>query len=169
MSRKALIVLFVILLALPVLAKPVLKIGSPAPSFILPDLDGRSVSLDKYLGRNVIVLSFFASWSKTCDQEMDFLQGLHEEYRNMGLKVVGVSYDRKAKGLSAYVDKNKLDVTILHDKKLTTLKDYRILIIPTLFVIDLEGNITSIYVDFDENVEEAVSKDIEKLLAPPKK
>ncbi|MFC1637455.1 peroxiredoxin family protein [Candidatus Margulisiibacteriota bacterium] len=169
MLRKAIVIFVVALLAAPALARPDLNIGSLAPSFILPDLDGNSVYLDRYLGSNVVVLSFFASWSKSCQQEMAFLKELDEEYRNKGIKVIGVSYDRKLESLKQYVEENKLLFTVLHDKKLKTLKDYRILIIPTLFVIDLEGNITNIYVDFDENVAEAVSKDIQKLLAPSKK
>jgi peroxiredoxin len=56
----------------------------------------------------------------------------------------------------------------LHDKKLETLKDFRILILPTLFVIDQSGNINSIFVDFDENVQKAVLTETEKLLKPSK-
>jgi peroxiredoxin len=169
MLRKAIIFLMVALLALPALARPLLNTGSPVPSFELPDQDGKMVYLENYLGRGIILLSFFASWSKSCQQETAFLEELHQEYMDKGTTVMGVSYDRKLNDLQEYIDENKIDFPILHDNKLTTLKDFRILIIPTLFVIDQEGNINSIYVDFDDNVKEAVSKDIQKLLSPPKK
>ncbi|MEE8637544.1 MAG: peroxiredoxin family protein [Candidatus Margulisiibacteriota bacterium] len=163
MFRKAAIILIVLLLGISASAKSALKVGSPSPSFDLPNLEGKTVSLKDYLGKKVIVLSFFASWSKSCQQEILFLQDLS---KNKGLKILGVSFDRKLKNLKSFINENKIGFEILHDKKLKTLKDFRILIIPTLFVIDKEGIIKSIYVDFDQNVKKAVSKEVQKLLVP---
>jgi peroxiredoxin len=166
MFRKTLILLVIALLALPAFAKPGLKIGSPPPALSLPDLNGKTVELEDYLGKKVIVLSFFASWSRSCQEEILFLQELHQKYRWKGVKVIGVSFDRKLKKLESFINENNIRFELLHDKKLKTLKDFRILIIPTLFVIDKEGNVRSIYVDFDQNVKEAVSQEIKKLLVP---
>lgn len=169
MFRKILILLLVALLAAPVFAKPVLKVGSPPPSFSLPNLEEKTIALDTYLGKKIVLLSFFASWSKSCQEEIAFLEGLHEQYESKGIKVIGVSYDRKAMELASFVTLNEIELEVLHDQKLKTLKDYRILILPTLYVIDKQGKIKSIYVDFDQNVEKAVSQEIKQLLAPPKK
>lgn len=146
------------------LAQPVLKVGVPPPLFSLQNLDGKTVSLNSYLANRVIILSFFASWSKSCQQEILFLQELATRYKQENLKIIGISYDRKLAELKGFVSNNNLCIDILPDTKLKTLKDFRILILPTLFVIDKSGNIHNIYVDFDENVKEAVSKEIAQLL-----
>lgn len=158
MLRKILIFFVIALIAVPALAKPVLKVGSPPPNFTLKNLDGKVVNLQSHLGTKPIVLSFFASWSKSCKQEISFLQELTKKHKN--LKVIGISFDRKSNDLRNYVSTNKISFEILHDRKLKTLKDYRILIIPTLFVIDKSGKVKSIYVDFDKNVEKAISAEI---------
>ncbi|MFH1684110.1 MAG: TlpA disulfide reductase family protein [Candidatus Margulisiibacteriota bacterium] len=164
MFRKAILIFIVVLLGFSAVAKPTLTVGSPAPSFSLKNVsNGQSVDLDWYLGKKPIVLSFFASWSVSCQKEILFLEQLNELYGD-NIKTVGISYDRKASKLQQFITENKLEFTIVHDQKLQTLKDFRVLIIPTLFVIDQSGNISSIYVDFDKNVEEAVSKEIQKLL-----
>jgi peroxiredoxin len=169
MFRKTLILLMIALLALPALAKPSLKIGSPPPSLALPDLNGKTVELGDYLGNKIIVLSFFASWSKSCQEEILFLQKLHQKYRWKGVKIIGVSFNRKVKSLESFIRENNIRFEILHDKKLKTLKNFRVLIIPTLFVIDGDGNLANIYVDFDQNVEEAVSQEIAGMVNPPQK
>jgi len=166
MLRKILIILIIALLALPALAKPSLKISSPPPSLSLPDLNGTTVELEDYLGEKIIVLSFFASWSKSCREEILFLNELDRKYSAKEAKIIGVSFDRKLKSLESFISENRIRFEILHDKKLKTLKDFRILIIPTLFVIDRDGNLANIYVDFDENVEKAVSQEIKQLLVP---
>ncbi len=169
MLRKAILVLFVLLIGMAALAKPTLKVGLPPPNFELSNLQGETIELESYLNKNIIILSFFTSWSKSCVEEIDFLQELFEQYKTKNVKIFGISFDRKLEDLKSFVRKNGINFQILHDKKLKTLKDYRILIIPTLFVIDVDGNIKNIYVDFDRNVKEAVSKEIQRLLAPPKK
>jgi len=164
MFRKILLFLVIALIAVPAFAKPVLKVGSPPPPFSLKNLSGKTIKLKSYLGSKPIILSFFASWSKSCKKEISFLQDLSSKHKN--LKVIGVSFDRKSNDLKNYVSANKISFEILHDSKLKTLRDYRILIIPTLFVIDKSGKVKSIYVDFDKNVEKAVATEIKKLLVP---
>ena len=161
--KKAIIVLFIALFALPSFGETTLKVGAESPFIDLPNLKGEIVSLEKSLGKEVIVLSFFASWSKSCQEDLRFLQKLSE---NKKVKVIGVSFDRKLEELKEFTAKNKITFEVLYDKKLTTLKKFRLLIIPTTFVIDQEGKIKSIYVDFDKNVEEALNKDIKQLLVP---
>lgn len=156
-------------MAFPSLAKSALTSGSPSPTFSLKDLDGKTTALEDYLREKVLILSFFASWSKSCQEEMLFLKELDAKDKNNRVNIIAVSFDRKLEKLSSFINENNIGFKVLHDKKLRTLKDFRILIIPTLFVIDREGNIHSVYVDFDRNVEKAVANDIQKLLTPSKK
>jgi peroxiredoxin len=160
MRRRIIAVLVLILLAAPVIAET----ENAASSFKLPTLSGKTISLEQSLGSKLTILSFFASWSKSCKAEVAFLEYLHEKYSRKGIKIIGISFDRKSKVLQKFIDDQEIKFTVLHDKKLKTLKDYRILIIPTLFVIDSSGNIQSIYVDFDKNVKEALTQEIDKLL-----
>lgn len=161
MVRKIIVITAIVLaLISPTIAKSALEIGSPPPSLKL---------IEPYLGNRVIILNFFASFSKSCKEEAVFLQELSDKYTKKGLKVIGVSFDRKSRQLKQFIEENQIDYKVLHDKKLRSLKDYRILILPTLFVIDRSGNISNIYVDFDENVKEALSKEIKNLLTPKKK
>lgn len=162
MRRRFIAGLVLILLAAPVMAET----ENAASSFKLPALSGKTISLEQSLGSKLTILSFFASWSKSCKAEVDFLQDLHEKYGRKGIKIIGVSFDRKTKALKKFVEDQEITFAIAHDKKLKTLKDYRILIIPTLFVIDRRGIIQSIYVDFDKNVKEALTQEIKKLLVP---
>ena len=165
MFKKAIIILIVAMLAVPALAKSALKTGSPPPKFSLPNLAGKKVGLEKYLGKKVIILSFFASWSKSCQKELLFLNKLAKKYQKSDLKIIGISFDKKLPELKSFLANNELTFDILRDKKLKTLRDYRILIIPTMFVIDKSGNLNNIYVDFDQNIEQALAKTIPKLLS----
>jgi peroxiredoxin len=168
MLKRLVSVIFIIAFAAAALAQPVLKVGAVSPSFALQNLQGKTINLTRYLGNQVIILGFFASWSKSCQQEIGFLQELAAKHKGESLKIIGISYDRKIAELKGFVVNNNLSIEILHDEKLKTLKDFRILILPTLFVIDQGGNINNIFVDFDDNVKEAVFAETDKLLKPAK-
>jgi len=130
------------------------------------NLDGQSVSPARYLNQGPIVLVFFASWSKNCQQEINFLTELNKNYAAKGLKVVAVSFDRKSEDLSKFLSENKVNFDILQDKKLATLKEFQIMVIPTLFVLDSTGKIKNMHVDFDDNLAKSVMGEIKKLLVP---
>lgn len=166
MLKKA----FILLTAYGLLLTAVfaLKLGETPPDFSLPNLEGKTIQLNDYLSKETVVLSFFASWSKSCQKEMSFLRELNTQYQKEGLKILGVSFDRKTKGLQSFIKDKKIDFEILYDKKLSTLDDFQILIIPTLLVINSDGTLKNIYIDFDENVEEALAKEIQELLNPSK-
>jgi peroxiredoxin len=162
MFRKFFLVIGIILLAIqPGLAEGGLEIGSVPPALNLGGF-----SLSNYLNKDVVLLSFFASWSKPCQAETELLNELHKTYSAKGLTVIGISFDKNQETLKTYLNDNQIKYTVLSDKKLKTLKDYQVLILPTLIVIDRQGKITNIYVDFDDNVKEAVSGEVRKLLEP---
>jgi len=159
MVRKLLLILMIGLLVGP-------AFGQRAPSFNLPTIDGGQINLNDYLGKNIIALSFFTSWSDSCQAEITFLQDLERQYQNKGLKVIAVSLDRKTDVLLSFITTNNFNIPIAHDKNVATLKDFKILIMPTLFIINREGELASVFADFDENTRNAATAQIEELLIP---
>ncbi|MBU0687459.1 MAG: redoxin domain-containing protein [Candidatus Margulisbacteria bacterium] len=144
-------------------AKTTLKIGTDVPNIILTDLSGGEFDLSKKLGTKTIVLTFFTTWSKTCNEELAFFSALKKEYKNENLEIITISLDRTTKDLEKFIKDNNYDFTFLPNKKLKYLADYRVLIIPTVFLINPDGTLQNIYVDYDKNVEKALSEDLKKI------
>jgi len=157
MFRKILVFLTLCLLASAVLA------DAPA-NFTLNNLKDQPFTLESHLGHKPMVVAFFTSWSKSCQAELAFLKNLDEKYTDSQLKIIGVSFDRKKDELQTYLTTNKINFEVLYDKKMTTLKAYKITVIPTLYLIDQTGEVTKIFVDYDESVEKAVEAELKKLL-----
>lgn len=133
------------------------KVGSLAPELELPNLESKTVSLQSYQEEKPVILVFFASWSKSCQAELLDLQKIYAE-NSKGLEVLAISFDKKTKDLKSFVSKTELLFPILHDKKLSSLDKFQILIIPTTFCINREGVIEKIFVDYDKNVRESIEE-----------
>jgi len=112
--------------------------------------------LEQVTANNNSFICFFASWSKPCQEEMIYLNSLLPAFEKKGYKIVGVSLDRKAQDLTKFINENKIEIPIIHDKKLKTIKEYKVLIIPTLLVMDRSGKITATYIDFDQNIKKSI-------------
>ena len=138
----------------PCIAAELPVVGDTPPSIALPNINGSNVSLSDFYGKPVI-LTFFASWSKSCQEELRSLQELSLLYRP-SLEVVAISFDKKLAPLKEYISGQKLSLNFLIDKKLATLNKYAILIIPTTIAVGKDGKIKSIFVDYDDNVKKSL-------------
>jgi cytochrome c biogenesis protein CcmG/thiol:disulfide interchange protein DsbE len=79
------------------------EVGSPAPDFQLPALDGGAdVRLADFRGRPVIV-NFWASWCNPCRQEFPLLKQAIRDHRAERLAVIGVTYQDIASDSRAFV------------------------------------------------------------------
>jgi len=146
------------------IAKTTLKIGKTPPNIQLKTITNENFELYKVLGKKVIILTYFTSWCNSCKESLAFLNDIQEKYGEKNIKVIGISLDKKTNQLDNFIKANKLKLEIIRDKKLKTLNDYRILIIPTTFLIDRDGKLQNIFVDFDKNIAENLEKDLKILL-----
>lgn len=67
-----------------------------APDFELPALDGSVVRLSDHLGKDVVLLDFWATFCEPCLVAMPELDRLYGKYKPQGLVVLGVSIDEAA-------------------------------------------------------------------------
>ncbi len=138
------------------------SIGSPAPELSLQKLNGATFNLSSLKGKPVL-LSFYTTWSDSCVENLKFLNSIDKTFK--GIDIVTVAFENKASKTSSFLKKNNIDLFTLLDAGKESIKDYQILIIPMTFLIDANGMIDKIYVDFDDTVKESMVSDIKQLLS----
>jgi peroxiredoxin Q/BCP len=93
---------------------PQLEAGAEAPSFSLPDQDGRTVSLDDFKGSKVIVYFYPKDDTPGCTTEAcQFNDNLHG-FQRAGVPVLGISRDDAASH-RAFREKYGLQFPLLSD------------------------------------------------------
>jgi len=61
--------------------------------FRASDLRGRPVDLAAHLGKDVVFISFWATYCEPCKTEMPYLQAFHDKYKDRGLTIVSIALD----------------------------------------------------------------------------
>ena len=127
-----------------VYGKDLLAAGTVAPSFTLKDIDGKSVSLSDFRGKQV-VLHFWASWCPDCREETPQLKAAQAAADPSKVVFVSVSFDRKMEAFEAYVHENALGGVQLFDasgkKESLVGTSYHVKWIPATYLIGPDGRI----------------------------
>ena len=140
-----------------------LKPGYSTLDFSFPDLNGKKISLSDAKYKNkVVVVQFFGSWCPNCMDETAFLSPLYKEYKDQGLEIIGLAYERSADFDIAKRNverlKKRFDVTYdllltgyINDRKevvksLPMLNNFEAF--PTTIIIGKDGQVKKIHTGF---------------------
>lgn len=80
--------------------------------FTVKDMNGAKVRLADYKGK-VILINFWATWCAPCKVEIPAFIELHDQYKDKGLVVLGVSGDDDAETLRAFATEWKINYPML--------------------------------------------------------
>lgn len=91
-----------------------IDVGDVAPSFTLPDADGKPVSLSDYTGKPVIVYFYPAAMTPGCTTEACDFTSARGSLDTAGYAVLAISPDKPEK-LAKFREKEDLSITLLSD------------------------------------------------------
>ena len=114
-------------------------------SFSGRSIDGRTVSLDSYKGK-VVLLHYWATWCEPCKQDLDVLKNLYAKYGKDGFTLIGVSLDSERGEVDEYVRSSRLPWAQLYeegglDSRLAN--ELGILTLPAMMLFDKQGRVVS--------------------------
>ena len=137
--------------------------GHPAPDFTLPALDGEETSLAALRGR-VVLLNFWATWCKPCEDEMPAMQRLHTALDGAEFALLAVSVDEGDEEVRAFRDRLALGFPILRDPDKRAANAYQTFRFPESWLIDRRGNVVARYIGPREWDEPLYVERIRKLI-----
>ncbi len=113
----------------------------PAKEFTLKDLSSKKVSLSDFRGK-VILLNFFATWCPPCRLEIPELVKIHQQNKNKGLIVLGVSLDKDVVPfmLKTFVKDMKISYPVLMGTE-EVADHYFITGVPVTVIISKDGKV----------------------------
>ena len=143
---------------------PPIRRGSPAPDFELALLGGtETVSLASLRGR-VVLINFWATWCKPCEDEMPAMERLYRALAPQGFALLAISVDEAAEPVAEFRERLGLSFPILLDPEKQVARAYQTFRFPETLLIGADGVVVERYIGPKEWDSEAYLERIRRLL-----
>ena len=145
---------------------------NPAPDFSLRSIDGETVTSASLRGE-VVVLAFGASWLPLTKNQLDAVKKLADQYAGRGVAVYWVSTESESPKSKNYASDEQLralaqkyKATVLRDPDGAVSKRLRVDQLPSVVIIDKQGNVADSIGGMDPTVDLAkqLAQRLSKLL-----
>ena len=129
-----------------------LKEGTKAPAFALPDKDGNIVKLEDFAGKRLVLYFYPKDNTPGCTRQACAFASLYDGFKDKDVAVVGVSKDSTASH-QKFAEKYGLPFVLLSDPELEAIKAYDVWqekklygkvsfgVVRTTYIIDENGMI----------------------------
>lgn len=136
-----------------------------APDFEVETTTNKTISLSQFRGQ-VVLLDFWASWCKPCQQEFPFLADLYRKNKAKKFTVLAVNLDEHEGNMKKFLSKMKWMglFPIIPDPKGIIPTLYKIDRMPTTILIAPDGEIRYRHGGFDNSHKEELLRELELLL-----
>jgi cytochrome c biogenesis protein CcmG/thiol:disulfide interchange protein DsbE len=137
----------------------------PAPEFALKDADGKTVHLEEYKGK-VVLLDFFATWCGPCKIEIPWFMEMERTNKDKGFSVLGVSMDDEGWDVvKPFLADMGVNYRVVIGNDATAQIYGGVDALPTTFLIDRNGRIAAIHIGLASK--KAFEDGIQQLLQDP--
>ncbi|MGL4332279.1 MAG: thioredoxin-like domain-containing protein [Bacteroidales bacterium] len=114
---------------------------------VMPTPDGTLLALSDVVRNNKLTLvDFWATWCAPCRAEMPNVISIYEQYKDKGLEVVGISFDKDETRWKDYIKDNNIkwkNMSELQHWQSEAGRLYGVNSIPHVMIIDKSGKIVS--------------------------
>ena len=156
----------IIILAVAALSTATLQaeeMNKSAPNFTLKSNSGKNLKLSESRGE-VILLNFWASWCGPCRQEMPLLDSLHNKYKGLGFKVMGVNVEENSKEAIKILNDIKVSFPVVFDTSNKVSELYNVSAMPSTVLIDRDGKMRYLHKGYKPGDEATYKQWVKKLI-----
>ncbi len=118
--------------------------GQIAPEIVSKDPDANTIALSSLIGKDVLMIYFWASWCEGCEAENPNIVRLYNKFKERGFDIYAVSLDKdKAEWLKAIKEHEFTwtNVSDLREWESEAVKSYNVNRTPVIYLLNKEGRI----------------------------
>lgn len=133
-----------------------------APEFTLPTMKG-DISLVEQRG-HVVLVDFWASWCGPCRESFSWMNQMLNKYGKQGFRIIAINLDQERAEADAFLRQNQADFTIAFDDEGATPEQWKVMGMPSSFLLNEKGEVVAQHIGFHKSKLEAYEAHIKQAL-----
>jgi peroxiredoxin len=119
-----------------------LAVGARAPAVTVHDLDGKSVDLGQYLGKQPVFLEWWATWCEQCDALLPRVRAARAELGDRVQFVgINVAVNQSPERVRRYIESNDVPFRTLYDDEGASTRAYAAPTTSYVVIVDRAGRV----------------------------
>jgi peroxiredoxin len=142
---------------------------SVASDFSARDVDGKTLRLSDYLGKQAVLLDFWSTYCEPCLAEMPHLRRMYDEQKAKGFVVIAIAMDgpETVAEVPAFAKRNGMIFPVVLDEDSHVAQIYNPKkTAPLSVLIDKTGKVYRVREGYNPGDEKLVEADVLKVLEP---
>ena len=141
-------------------------IGEKAADLTLPMLGGGEFDLSEHIGKNVVVLDFWATWCGPCVKALPEVMKATDSLKGKGVVLVAVNQGEDAKPINKFLKRKKWQgLKVALDNEEISSDAFMVSGIPQTVIIDKKGIVRHVHIGYSPNIGKRLKKELEAILA----
>ncbi|PYO43043.1 MAG: hypothetical protein DMD33_06475 [Gemmatimonadetes bacterium] len=134
-----------------------LPLGTKAPAVAVQDLDGKAVDLGRYIGKQPVLLEFWATWCPLCKALEPALKAAHARYGStVQFVAVGVGVNESPASIRRHLTDHPLPFPVLFDASGAAVRAYQAPTTSYIVVLDRTGKVMYTGTGADQDIAAAL-------------
>ncbi|MCX8065578.1 MAG: TlpA family protein disulfide reductase [Candidatus Hydrogenedentes bacterium] len=142
--------------------------GKKAPNIVAKKLDGTEVNLKDLVGKNLLVIDFWATWCGPCRRALPALEKLAKKYEPSTVSFYAVNvWDGNLEQINKFIRENKIanvNVLYIEGDSRSIGEEFKFKGIPAIFLIDSDLTVRCFFSGYSPSLEKILDKEIKKVL-----
>ena len=139
--------------------------GQPVQNFTLPDINNQNISIADHLGKNLIVLDFWASWCAPCMLLLPELEKIEQAYDKVSVISVSIDNPRSVSRAKSLLRSQRYSFLTLFDTNQDVMKQFQVTTVPHTFLLNQAGEVVYEHSGYTRGDEAKLISEIESQLA----
>ena len=145
-------------------AQPHALLGKPAPIFSAKNLADENVELKKVVGKEIVILDFWATWCGPCVRALPEITEVAEEYKDKGIRFFAVNVGEDPDTIKEFLESQKLDIEVLLDADGEASEKYEVEGIPQTVIIGKDATTQVVHIGASPGLKQTLRKELDSLL-----
>ena len=156
---------FKLLIVLSMFLFTALLNSEPVQPFSLPDINNENVNISEFMGDNLIVLDFWASWCAPCMRLLPELDKIDQDFDNVKVITISIDNPRSVSRAKSLIRSQRYNFLTLFDTDQEIMKRFQVTSVPHTFLIDMEGKVVYEHTGYTRGDEEKLIAEIQRHLS----